>query len=1274
MTTQNTIHTIVKGMNWKPIVDVSPLAIYILKKDAGLTLLYGNRSFYEIFHTTKNNFAFKYGNRLSAMIDTQDYIQIQNTSQACFSFVHEISVPRKKQLYTQVQMDETKQLLFAVSMDISLYEHDRSEIQNFHRIVDTTSPYLPMEVFQYNPEKDEIQILVKKKLLTHMPEVLSYPTFEQKLMKQSNVEAEDMRQWKEVWHTALQSNETVIHEKKLGDASWLRLTLIPYHGVKRSVSLIVILEDISGEKNTYQEYLNITQFYHLLLKEKEAYAHVNVTKNSFHTMGGIWDLYNELVDEITYTQLYERFIHKVVMPQDRKDYLELMNPENLLRNYESGNFRLRYEFRRIIEQNKMAWMEIELLLFREPITNDLLALMFLNDIDERKKNNFQLQYESEFDQLTGIYRKNVAENLIYKELSQHPHKHLRAFLIFDMDNFKDINDLYGHKKGDETLAFFSSMLRTVFHKDSIVGRFGGDEFIVFVKKLHAREDLDRALHTLYQQMEARGIMFSTGITLIDQPMMSYEEIFVQADRALYREKKTGKGSFHYYHEQPCAQDDLSREDAALSPSLNFHYTRVMNASEIDSYLGEFGDIAYLVDPDTYDLILGNQSFYDRIGLTKEQCRGMKCYEIMHHRGSPCPFCGKTSWSRDKYYIWKDNNRCLEQDFLIKNKLIPWHDQEVLLAIAIDISNDKSIVDSMESYGTESHILLSAIQHMQEHMDMEGALHSVLDSIVTFFHADSAEIWQKPKGDKPYKPSYQWCVTDCRINFTEKDQEGYDSWLRKQQWDAPVNIENPQQMMQQSYAMYQIMQRHLIRNQRWVLLQDQGVEYGCLVINNIAANFRNISFLDSLTVFIVNEMKKRKLIEAMIHANDYDYLTDLLNRNSFVRNCKELQDHSLHSIGVVMANIDHLKEINRVNGTTTGDQYIQCFAHLLKQIFTTSDIYRLNGDEFLVLTPNCEKKDVDQKVKECKSKLSHENFTVSFGAVWDDMEKNIAHLMQTAGNIMQFNKRMHYEEMQDAKDMRQRKLLHDLMTGIQHREYVIYLQPKVHMNTHKVVGAEALIRQNHKELGVLAPAEFVPALESNHLIRYIDLFVFEEVCKLLEGWNDDTFRISLNFSRVTLLEDHLLDHLKQVLEQYTFPYQCLEIEITESACTEHSETLYEVIKEISALGLRVSLDDFGISYSNLSILSDVCFDTIKLDKSLIKSLATEKRNHMIVKHMIQMCTDLEMESIAEGIETEYQESILLASGCITGQGYLYGKPVPVDEFRKALSAGMCSDLN
>lgn len=1269
MNTQDNIHTIMKGIVWKPIIDVSPLAVYILKKDAGLTLLYGNDSFYETFHTTKNNFEFRYGNRLSAMVDTHDYIQYRDTDQSFFSFTHEIAAPRKKQLYTQVQIDETNQLIFALTMDITLYEENRSEIQNFQRIIDTAAPYLPVEVFEYNPEKDEIQIHVRKTILQNMPEVLPYDSFEQNLIKHHNCDQKDICRWKELLHTSLQKHEVGIHEIMFKNNLWHRLTLIPFSRSRQPGSLLVTIEDITKEKSIYQEYLNVTQFYHLLLKEKEAYAHVNVTKNSFHTMGGIWDLYNELVDELTYTQLYERFIHKVVMPEDRKDYLELMNPENLMHSYENGNFRLRYEFRRIIEQNKMAWMEIELLLFREPLSNDLLALMFLNDIDERKKNNFQLQYESEFDQLTGIYRKKAAENLIYKELSQHLHKDLRAFMIFDMDNFKDINDRYGHQKGDETLAFFSSKLRTVFHDNSIVGRFGGDEFIVFVKHVNAREDLDHALHTLYQSMEGKGIMFSTGITLFDYPMTTYEEIFAQADQALYHEKKAGKGYFHYYHENVFGsnnQDDSQAEDIDVSPYLNLHYAKEANASEFDSYLGEFGEIAYLVDPDTYDLILGNQSFYDRVGLTKEQCRGMKCYEIMHHRKSPCPFCGKSSWSRDKFYIWKDNNRCLEQEFLIKNKLIPWDDQEVLLAIAIDISNDKSIVDSIESHGTESHILLSAIQHMQEHLDQESAFHSVLDAIVTFFHADSAEIWQKPEGNQPYQQRYQYCAADCTIQeLSEKDQEGYDHWLRKQKWETPVNIENPQQMMQQSYEMYQIMQRHLIHNQRWVYLHEQGVEYGCLVINNIAANFRNISFLNSLSVFIVNEMKKRRLIEAMIHANDYDYLTDLLNRNSFVRNCRELQNQHLQSIGVVMANIDHLKEINRVNGTATGDQYIRCLANLLKRTFTGADIYRLNGDEFLVLISNCEKRDVDQKVKTCKSELLNENFTVSFGTVWDDMEKNIAHLMQSAGNIMQFNKRMHYEELKDAKDMRQRKLLHDLMEGIKHHEYVVYLQPKVHMKTHKVVGAEALIRQNHEELGVLAPSEFVPALESNHLIRYIDLFVFEEVCKLLDHWKDDTFIISLNFSRVTLLEDHLTDHLKQVLHQYSFPYHCLEIEITESACEEHSDALYEVIKEISELGLRVSLDDFGISYSNLSILSDVCFDTIKLDKSLIRTLAVEKRNHVIVKHMIQMCNDLEMECIAEGIETEYQESILLESGCTTGQGYLYGKPVPVDEFCKVL---------
>lgn len=964
-------------------------------------LLYGNHSFYEVFHTTKDNFGFRYGNRLFAMIDTQDYMQSQDLKKSCFSFVHEIKTPRKKQLYTQIQIDEENQLIYALMMDISLYERDRTRIQDVHKIIDTLAPYLPMEVFLYDSIADEIKIVVRKTLLKSMPESLPYSLFKQML---SAYHLDDQDSWEKLFKTSLHNNEAMVQEMKLEDHLCIRLSIIPYNRQGTPTSLIVMIEDITKEKGIYQEYLNVTQFYHLLLKEKEAYAHVNVTRNSFHTMGGIWDLYNELVDELTYTQLYERFIHKVVMPKDRKDYLELMNPENLMRNYDSGNLRLRYEFRRIIEQNKMAWMEIEILLFREPFTNDLLALLFLNNIDERKKNNFQLRYESEYDQLTGVYRKKAAENLIYKELSQHSRNNLRAFLIFDMDNFKEINDQYGHQKGDETLAFFSSKLRTVFHENGIIGRFGGDEFIVFVKNLSSRAALEGSLDTLYQQMEDRGVMFSTGITLFDHPMTTYEEIFVQADQALYQEKKTGKGKCHYYQEHVKEQysaEILPRERIEISPDLNLNYIRETNVSEFDSYLSEFGEIVYLVDPDHYDLILGNQSFYDRVGLTKEQCRGMKCYEIMHHRNSPCPFCGKTSWSRDKYCIWKDNNRCLEQDFLIKNKLITWHEQEVLLAITIDISNDKSIVDSMESQGTESHILLSAIQHMQEHQDLEGAIHSVLDSIVTFFHADSAEIWQKGERNLPYKLSYQWSISTDTVNhFTEKDQEGYDCWLRKQLWNAPVNIENPQQMMLQSYDMYQIMQRHLIHNQRWVALHNQGVEYGCLVIYNIAANFRNISFLDSLTVFIVNEMKKRNLIEAMIHANDYDYLTDLLIRNSFVRNCKELQDQSFHSIGVVIANIDHLKEINRVHGTATGDQYIQCFAKLLKLTFVGSDVYRLNGDEFLVLMPNCEKSKLDQKVKEWKVKVLHENFTVSFGAVWDDMEKNITHLMQSASNIMQ----------------------------------------------------------------------------------------------------------------------------------------------------------------------------------------------------------------------------------------------------------------------------------
>ena len=790
-----------------------------------------------------------------------------------------------------------------------------------------------------------------------------------------------------------------------------------------------------------------------------------------------------------------------------------------------------------------------------------------------------------------------------------------------------------------------------------------------MERISTDQEVDEALMILYRKLQEDkryGIKFSAGITLI-KGSVDYETVFEQADKTLYQVKNSQKGVYQYYNREVNPRPDIKELQAlktAERADAGYENLELMEKKDFDTYLGEFGDIAYLVDPDNYDLILGNQAFYDRVGFTKSQCRGKKCYEIMQRRKTPCPFCARANWSKDKFYLWKDMNTALEQEFLIKNRLITWKQQVVLLAIAVDISNDKSIVDSLESHATESHFLLSGIQHMQECMDFNEAMQSILETICHFFKAYQAGIWMMDEQSGLYALNSEWSAGDSNDVWTWSGEEAavLSAWLSAQKWSGPVSLENPQAMIGESFDMYQLMQGHHVQNQRWIHLEEHGEEYGCLVINNINANFQNVSFLESLSGFIVNEIKRNRLLQATLHANRYDLLTDVLNRNSYENNLPHYQKDAVHSLGVIVANIDNLKKINEDYGTITGDQYIRHLANLMKMIFTQTDIYRFNGDEFLLISVDSEKAMLEEKVQKLRDKIEkNENFSVSLGFSWDSVECNLTALIHTADNVMKLNKKRHYDEMHGSDDIQHRQLLRNLIKQIQRGEYVIYLQPKYHLQDHQGIGAEALIRQRHPELGILPPSEFIPVLESNGIIRYIDLFVLEEVCRLLQKWNRDDFIISLNFSRVTLMEDDIINSMKKILDHYDFPRKCLEIEMTESTVEHCPAMLYKTVQGIRDLGLRISLDDFGIRYSNLSVLNDIRFDTLKLDKSLIKTLVSEQRSRIILRNVIQMCRELDIEMIAEGVETSRQEDILKSLDCPNGQGYLFARPIPVKDF-------------
>ena len=1254
----------------KDMVEYFPLACYFLKRDTELTILYGNAAFYSMLQQSRDDVRYKYKNSLSSLLSTEKFFEGYQEDIQSREFLHDAEVHnRKHRFYTRMKLIEADGIYCCMSLDVSDFVLDKTKNEDMLQLLHILFTQIRQEAFVVDVKKQIVYMVNQKKILSGYPKVLTFSAYSseyaEKVLPLSKADDDKLQH---AFHKTLKQHVRTINEVRLTSGEWVRFQFSSYEKIEDKGPVILgFIEDISREKQEYLTYLKETQFYHMLLSEKKAYGHINITQDQFYGMGGIWNLYNELTEEMTYTQLYTRFIHKVVHPEDRGGYMELMDRDNLRQSYQNGLTRLKYEFRRIIEQNKMMWMEIEILLFKEPLQNELMALMYLTDIDERKKSSFQLRYESEFDQLTDVYNKKSAESKIIQYLREPAE--LRAFLILDLDNFKEINDSYGHKAGDDTLMLFADHLKAVFHEHCVVGRFGGDEFLVLMEQITSDKEVDNALMDLYQKLQEDkryDIKFSAGITLI-KGSSDYETVFEQADKTLYEVKNSQKGLYQYYNREVKPKLDLKELQsltAAEGAEAGYENLELLEKKDFDTYLGEFGDIAYLVDPDSYALLLGNQAFYDRVGLTKSQCRDKKCYEIMHRRKTPCPFCAKANWSKDKFYLWKDMNTALEQEFLIKNKLITWKQQVVLLAIAVDISNDKSIVDSMESNATESHFLLSGIQHMQERVSFDEAMQSILETICHFFKAYHAGIWMMDEQSGLYALNSEWFAGDSGDKWTLSEEEVavLSAWLSAQKWNEPVKLENPQAMIGESFDMYQLMQNHHVENQHWIHLEEHGEEYGCLVIDNTNANFQNVSFLESLSGFIVNEIKRHRLFQAALHANHYDLLTDVLNRNSYENNLPRYQTEEVCSLGVIVANIDNLKKINEDYGTVTGDQYIRHLANLMKMIFAQTDIYRFNGDEFLIIAVNSEKAALEDKVQKLREKIEkNENFSVSLGFSWDSVEHDLAALIHAADDVMKLNKKRHYDEIHGSDDAQHRQLLRNLIKQIQRGEYVVYLQPKYHLENRKGIGAEALIRQQHPEFGILPPSEFIPVLESNGIIRYIDLFVLEEVCRLLEKWNRNDLIISLNFSRVTLMEDDIINSMKKVLDKYDFPRRCLEIEMTESTVEHCPAMLYKTVQEISDLGLRISLDDFGIRYSNLSVLNDIHFDTLKLDKSLIQTLVSHQRSRIILRNVIQMCRELDIEMIAEGVETSRQEDILKSLDCPNGQGYLFARPVPVKDF-------------
>ena len=370
------------------------------------------------------------------------------------------------------------------------------------------------------------------------------------------------------------------------------------------------------------------------------------------------------------------------------------------------------------------------------------------------------------------------------------------------------------------------------------------------------------------------------------------------------------------------------------------------------------------------------------------------------------------------------------------------------------------------------------------------------------------------------------------------------------------------------------------------------------------------------------------------------------------------------------NIGNFKSYNEENGFRRGDKLLQEIATVLKQEFAGALISRFSGDHFVILT---NKKGIENKLDVVNQKIEplfgniEMNIKCGIYEYTDEEDVGIAcdKAKLACDSIKrEFNtKYAFYDSVLENRNKLQQYIITHIDEAVDNDYLKVYYQPIIDVKTGKVVELEALARWIDPVHGFLSPGDFIPVLEESRLIYMIDTFIARQICvdqKVLEGKVGHTVPISINLSRLDFVMVDVLDIILQNAQEFKINKGDIHIEITESALEDDSEDLIKKINSLRDAGFEVWLDDFGSGYSSLNSLKDFNFDVIKVDMGLIRSLDDNPNTSVVVKSVVDMVKNLGLKSLVEGIETKEQYNFLKEIGADLAQGYLFSRPVPIDE--------------
>lgn len=412
--------------------------------------------------------------------------------------------------------------------------------------------------------------------------------------------------------------------------------------------------------------------------------------------------------------------------------------------------------------------------------------------------------------------------------------------------------------------------------------------------------------------------------------------------------------------------------------------------------------------------------------------------------------------------------------------------------------------------------------------------------------------------------------------------------------------------------------------------------------------------------------------------EYDMLTGISNTPTFNARASQLiRDFPERQYYIIRMDIDRFKVINELYGMEEGDRLLKTIAGLFRERMTDHCLCsRLGGDVFCACVDFSEEAIlafVASLTGELASYPLPSRIVPSFGICRvDNVDTpinilcdwaNLA-LKQVKGNVIVTH--AFYDEKLREHILMEKKIESEMLEALHTRQFQMYLQPKVHIPTARVVGAEGLVRWVHPVDGLLSPEGFIPLFEKNGFIIQLDEYMWEQACICLRKWIDrglTPMPVSVNVSRLHVHDTRLCEKLVALVGKYRLAPQLLELELTESIFLDSEKQLIDVANRLDRLGFPLSLDDFGAGYSALNALKNLPVKIIKIDRGFLNEVVATERGKTVIRHTISLAKAINMEVIAEGVETMEQARFLCEADCRLAQGYYYSRPVPVDVFER-----------